>query len=121
MKKKILLVLGDPNSINSELVFKTLNKLSKTEKKKIIILANLNLLKSQFKRLNYKLSIKEIFNIKQKENSDKIKVLNIGTKLKFKNPFNLKLKERTKYIKNSLDIAHNIASNNKDVGIQIVQ
>jgi len=117
MKKKILLVLGDPNSINSELVFKTLNKLSKTEKKKIIILANLNLLKSQFKRLNYKLSIKEIFNIKQKENSDKIKVLNIGTKLKFKNPFNLKLKERTKYIKNSLDIAHNIASNNKDVGI----
>ena len=49
MKKKILLVLGDPNSINSELVFKTLNKLSKTEKKKIIILANLNLLKVNLK------------------------------------------------------------------------
>ena len=35
MKKKILIVSGDPNSINSELIFKTWKKLNKVEKENI--------------------------------------------------------------------------------------
>ena len=34
--KKILLLSGDPNSINSELIFKTWKKLNKTTRKKFI-------------------------------------------------------------------------------------
>ena len=45
MKKKILIVSGDPNSINSELIFKAWKKLNKVEKKKIYLISNSNLLK----------------------------------------------------------------------------
>ena len=48
MKKKILIVSGDPNSINSELIFKTWKKLNKVEKKKIYLISNSNLLRKQF-------------------------------------------------------------------------
>ena len=33
MINKIIIVAGDPNSINSELIFKTYKKLNKTKKK----------------------------------------------------------------------------------------
>ena len=33
MKKKILIVAGDPESINSEIIFKSWRQLSKTQKK----------------------------------------------------------------------------------------
>ena len=36
--KKIVIIAGDPNSINSELIIKSWNKLSKTIKKKFILL-----------------------------------------------------------------------------------
>ena len=32
--KKIILISGDPNSINSEIIFKSLNKINKNVKKK---------------------------------------------------------------------------------------
>ena len=47
-EKKILIVSGDPNSINSELIFKTWKKLNKVEKKKIYLISNSNLLRKQF-------------------------------------------------------------------------
>ena len=53
MKKKIILVLGDPNSINSEIIFKCWNKLSKSIRKRIYLIANYNLILQQFKKLNY--------------------------------------------------------------------
>ena len=34
MKKKIILVSGDPNSINSELIYKSLKKINSSVKKK---------------------------------------------------------------------------------------
>ena len=36
MIKKIILLSGDPNSINSELIFKSWKKINKTLKKKFI-------------------------------------------------------------------------------------
>ena len=35
MKRKIIIFTGDPNSINSEIIYKTWNKLGKKLKKKI--------------------------------------------------------------------------------------
>ena len=52
--KKIIIISGDPNSINSELIYKSWRKLNKSEKKMIYVISNFNLLTAQFKKwMNY--------------------------------------------------------------------
>ena len=53
MSKKIIIVFGDPNSINSEIIFKSWKKLSFIIKRKIYLISNFELLKKQFKILKY--------------------------------------------------------------------
>ena len=48
--KKIIIVAGDPNSINSEIIYKSWKKLNKDLKKKILLIANFELIKKQFKK-----------------------------------------------------------------------
>ena len=43
--KKIVIITGDPNSINSELIYKSLKKIKKSIKNKIYLISNYNLLK----------------------------------------------------------------------------
>ena len=57
MSKKIILFSGDPNSINSEIIYKSWKLLNNSLKKRIYILSNYALLKDQFKKLNYKVKI----------------------------------------------------------------
>ncbi len=113
MKKKILIVSGDPNSINSELIFKAWKKLNKVEKKKIYLISNSNLLKKQFLKLKYSLKIENVNNILERENSSNLKVLNI--KLKFKNPFKVNRIEASNFVINSLNYAHKYCSENQGV------
>ena len=47
MKKKIILVSGDPNSINSEIIYKCWKKIPKNLKNKIILLSNYNLIQQE--------------------------------------------------------------------------
>ena len=89
MKKKIILVLGDPNSVNSEIIFKSWNKLSKSTKKRIYLIANYNLVLEQFKKLNYSIACTLVKNIYDKQTSNKLKIININ--LSFKKPFSTKL------------------------------
>ena len=56
MRKKIIIVLGEPNSISSEIFLKSLNYIKKT-KLNFIIIGNYSLLKKQAKYLNLKLDI----------------------------------------------------------------
>ena len=49
-KKKIAVIIGDPNSINSEIIFKSWKKLD-TNFKKIYFIGNIELVKKQFKKL----------------------------------------------------------------------
>ena len=58
MSKKIIIVFGDPNSINSEIIFKSWKKLSFIIKRKIYLISNFELLKKQFKILKYKIKLK---------------------------------------------------------------
>ena len=113
--KKILLISGDPNSINSELIYKSLKKLSKNKKKKIYLISNFKLLKSQLKKLNLKLNISIVKNIDQEVKNRNIKLIDI--KLKFKEPFRVNQKEASKFVIKSLNLANDIALNNSDVGI----
>ncbi|MBL6785897.1 MAG: 4-hydroxythreonine-4-phosphate dehydrogenase PdxA [Candidatus Pelagibacter bacterium] len=110
MKKKIIIVAGDPESINSEILFKSWIKLSNQVKKKIYLISNVNLLNKQFKKLGIKIDIE---NTNINSNSNKLKVIDV--KLRFKNPFKINRGTLKKYIKNSLNIAHNLATKDKNV------
>ena len=63
MKKKIILISGDPNSINSEIIFKSWKNLNLSIKKKIYLISNYILIKKQFKKLNYSIKIEKVRDI----------------------------------------------------------
>ena len=114
MKKKIIIVAGDPNSINTEIIYKTWGKINKNLKKNIFIIGSYDLIKKQFKRLKIK---KKIFisNINSVENLSEIKIIDVP--LKFKNPFKVSLKNSSKYVLKCLDVAHDLSIRKKVKGI----
>ena len=50
MKKIISIIAGDPNSINSEIIFKTWKNFNIKIKKEIILIGNYNLIYKQIKK-----------------------------------------------------------------------
>ena len=113
--KKILIISGDPNSINSEIIFKSFIKLKKNLRKKIIFISNYNLIKDQFKKLKYNLNINKINNLNEKIDTNKLNIFDV--KLKFKKPFNVTKNERSKFILKSLDLGHNFALRKNIIGL----
>ena len=112
MKKKIILVLGDPNSINSEIIFKSLKKIKNNLKNRIYLIANFDLIKKQFKILNYRIKLVKVKDLKQKPSQPGLKIIDVN--LGFKNPFNVSLSNSSKFVLKSLDTAHKLALS-KDV------
>jgi len=115
MKKKIVIVSGDPNSINSEIIFKSWKKLDSKVKRKLLFISNFKLMEQQFKKLNYKIKLTD-FNTKNnliKKNS--INILNID--LKFKNPFKVSHNQASKFFISSINLAHKLALNNDVSGV----
>ena len=102
------LILGEPNSINSEILAK-----SNVYKKNCIIIGSYDLLHAQFKTLRLKINLKRI---NHPDNFKKTrKCLNVlDVPLKFKNPFKVKPKETRYYLQNCFNKAHKY-SINKDI------
>ncbi len=115
MNNKILIVAGDPNSINSEIIFKSFKKLNNSIRKKIYVLGNCELIEKQLKQLKYKLKLSKVKNINQKNNVADLKIVDLG--LNFKNPFKVEKKEASNYVIRSLNMAHKIAIGNRDASI----
>ena len=115
MKKKIILVFGDPYSINSEIIFKSWKKLSSSYKKRIYLVANYKLIIGQFKKLNYKINCTLVDSIYAKQDSDNLKIININ--VKFKSPFFLSKANSSKFINQSLTFAHKLALDKNVAGI----
>ena len=115
MRKKILIVTGDPKSVNSEIIFKSWKKLSKNLKKRIYFISNYKLLSSQFKKLKYKIKLIKVNNLNEKDNDYRFKIINID--LKFKEAFNVEKKNSSKFVIKSLNLAHKLAYNNNVSGI----
>ncbi len=115
MKNKIVLIAGDPNSINSEIIYKSFKKLGKSQKNEIYLIGNYDLIFQQFKKLKYNLKLRKVINIKESCNGNFLKIIDIN--LKFKNPFKVKENEASKYILKSLNLAHNIAIKGDAVGV----
>ncbi len=114
MKDKIIIVSGEPNSINSEIIYKSWKKLNKNLKKKIYLVSNYNLIKRQFLTLNYSTNLKKMKNLND-DNSSAIKIFDIS--LNFNKSFKVNHKNSTEFIKKSLKFAHNLAVSNKVKGI----
>ena len=103
----ILIVAGEPNSIFSEILFKTLNKIK--IKKPIVLIASNKLLNLQKKKMNFKKSIKLLDHRKLNQYKLNNKSINlIDIKYDQKKPFEKISNKSNKYIKNCFKIAFEI-------------
>ena len=91
MKKIISIIAGDPNSINSELIFKTWKNFNIKIKKEIILIGNYNLIYKQKKRLKFNINLSKINHIDDIRPLNGLKILDFP--LRFKNCFNVSRKE----------------------------
>jgi 4-hydroxy-L-threonine phosphate dehydrogenase PdxA len=115
MKKKIIIVSGDPNSINSELIFKMWNKVNNNIKKKIYLISNFNLIKKQFKILNYSIKLIKVEDINENIKTNRLKILNVD--LNFKDPFKVESDLASKFVIKSLNYAHKLGDDKGVIGI----
>ncbi len=113
--KKIIILGGDPNSINSEIIYKSWKKLDKSIKNKIYIIASYKLFKSQLKKINSSIKIVKVKNLNESKNQNFMKIFNVD--LKFTNPFKVKRINASKYVLNCLDIGHSFALNSSILGL----
>ena len=107
---KFAIILGDPNSINSEILAK-----SSARKSNCFVIGSYDLIETQLKILKIKVKIEKINDIKKFKKSKK-KLFILDVPLKFKKPFSVKSEEISKYIKKSFDIAHKLSVEKKIKG-----
>ena len=113
MKKKLIIVAGDPHSINTEIIHKVWKKIDKKIKRRIFLIANFKLIKAQFKKLNAKIHLIKLKNVDEILKNDYLKVVDVP--LNFKNPYKIPFSNSSKYIINSLNLAHKLASSKKEI------
>ncbi len=111
MKNILCIVAGDPNSINSELVFKSWKNLKKNLRKKIILIGNYDLIQKQKQRLKFNINLLKINSIDDDIKNRGLKILDLP--LKFKYCFNVPRKEASKYVINCLNYAHSLCKKRK--------
>ena len=105
------IILGEPNSINTEILAK-----SKAFKSKAIIIGNYNLLKSQFKILKINRKLKKIEELEDfGKSKNTLKVLDVP--LKFKKAFSVNPRESSTYIKKCFEIGHKLCLQKKIKGM----
>ena len=107
MKNKIIILSGDPNSINSEIIYKSWKNLNKDKKNNIFIISNFELLKQQFAILKYSIKLIKIKNINDRIFSNNLKILDIP--LDFDDPFKVSFESSSIFIKKTLNLAHHLA------------
>jgi len=108
---KIIIILGEPQSIFSEILFKYFNsKEFSKNKKKIILIGSMSLLQKQMKKLKFNLNLKLINNINDAKNNE-INILNIN----YSNQKNFsKISSNSKkYISNCFEVGLGLIKNNK--------
>ena len=115
MKNKILLVSGEPNSINSEIIYKSLKKLSNKFKERIFLISNYELIKKQFTLLKYKEKLIKVKSPFENTKKKGLKIIDID--LKFNNPFKVTEKESSKFVMRTLNYAHKYALRNDVIGL----
>ena len=114
MRKKIIIILGEPNSISSEIFFKSLNYLKKINLN-FIIIGNYSLFRKQANYLNFK--INENFNISKPDNIKNKKFNFIDIYYNQKKAFDLKKAKSNTLIKKSFECAISILKKKLATGL----
>ena len=116
MKKPIAIIAGEPNSISSEIIFKSWKSKNKYKHKPFFIIGSIQLLNSQMKRLKYNIKIKKIEkNFKTKDlNKNKLNVYNINYTQK--KAFESISTKSNKYILRCFNLASKLIKNKKIIG-----
>jgi len=112
---KILIILGEPQSTFSEILFKYFNsKEFLKNKKKIILIGSVDLMKKQMKKLKFNLNLNAIENIKEAKINE-LNILNIN--YNSQKIFSKISSNSKKYISNCFKIALNLINNNKKIAL----
>ena len=107
----ILVVLGEPNSTFSEVLFKYFSSTNfKKDKNRIILIGNSKLLLEQMKKLNYDFNINEILNEKDYLKKS-INIFNV--EYRFREPFAKISSSSNKYIEDCFNLAIKLIKLNK--------
>ena len=117
MTKPIAIIAGEPNSISSEIIFKSWKLKKKYIHKPIIVIGSIDLLNAQQKKLKLNIKIKKInhnFAINDL-NVNEMPILNVDYKQK--QPFQKISSKSNKYIFHCFDAASNLIKNKKILGI----
>ncbi len=116
MSKPIAIIAGEPNSVASEIIFKSWRLRKKYSHRPFFIIGSIDLLNLQKKKLNYQIKIKKIddeFKIKDLK-SNELPVYNVD--YKSKRPFEKITNKSNKYILKSFDKAIKLVKSKKIVG-----
>ncbi len=116
MNRPLAIIAGEPNSISSEIIFKSWNARKLFRHKPFFVIGSIKLLNLQKKKLKFKFKIKEInetFLIKDLK-KDELPVLNVN--FDQKKPFEKISVKSSNYILKCFDIALRLAKNKKILG-----
>ena len=102
MKRPIIIILGEPNSISSEIFLKSLNYIKKT-KLNFIIIGNYSLLEKQANYLDFKINVK--FKLSEINSLENVKFNFINVDYKQSKPFNLKTNSSDTFVKQCFEHA----------------
>ena len=102
MKRPIIIILGEPNSISSEIFLKSLNYIKKT-KLNFIIIGNYSLLEKQANYLDFKINVK--FKLSEINSLKNVKFNFINVDYKQSKPFNLKTNSSDTFVKQCFEHA----------------
>jgi len=112
---KILIILGEPQSTFSEILFKYfISKEYSKNKKKIILIGSINLIKKQMKKLKFNLKLNAIEKIKEAKINE-LNILNIN--YNSQKIFSKISSNSKKYISNCFQVALNLIKNNKKIAL----
>ena len=116
MKKPIAIIAGEPNSISSEIIFKSWKSKSKYKHKPFFIIGSVQLLNSQMKKLKYNIKIKKIDNNFQMKDLLKKELPVYDIKYNQKKPFENLSSKSNMYILKCFDLASKLANKKKIIG-----
>jgi 4-hydroxythreonine-4-phosphate dehydrogenase len=102
VKRPIIIILGEPNSISSEIFLKSLNYIKKT-KLNFIIIGNYSLLEKQANYLDFKINLK--FKLSEINSLENVKFNFINVDYKQSKPFNLKTNNSDTFVKKCFEHA----------------
>lgn len=114
--KPIIIICGEPNSVFSELLAKSLKKFK--NKKPIILLGSYSLIQLQLKKLRHKIKLKRIElknNLLKNKNLDKVNIIDIN--YNFTKVFEPVSSKSNKYIADCFQKAFRIIKKNKISGL----